>query len=74
MLGWQSLAQESRGADIQLFGICPATEKHIKKYSTQESRLIVETPEVYGKVVEGYIKGIPVAAIEWSVFRITESR
>ena len=67
MLGWQALSAESRGADVQLFGICPATEKHVRKYSQQESRMTSETREMYEKAVKEYIEGIPVAAIEWSV-------
>ncbi|BGP56018.1 hypothetical protein JCM8202_005162 [Rhodotorula sphaerocarpa] len=52
-------------ADVQVSSICPATEKHIKKYSVQVSRLVRETPAVYEQVVKPYIDSIPPSAISW---------
>jgi len=45
--------------------ICPATETHIKKYTAQERKLVVETPEKYEKVVVPYIESFPPSRIEW---------
>ncbi|GAA5910478.1 uncharacterized protein JCM6883_003021 [Sporobolomyces salmoneus] len=58
-------------ADVQITSICPATEKHILKYSTQEYRLVRETPQLYKSVVEPYINSIPPATIKW-VYGILE--
>lgn len=54
-----------RGADLQFTSICPATEKHIKKYSGQESRFVRETPTLYKTVVEPYISSLPASQISW---------
>ncbi|GAA5873385.1 hypothetical protein JCM3774_000769 [Rhodotorula dairenensis] len=52
-------------ADVQISSICPATEKHIKKYSVQVSRLVRETPEVYENVVKPYIDSLAPSSISW---------
>ncbi|BGP16946.1 hypothetical protein JCM10213_007391 [Rhodosporidiobolus nylandii] len=52
-------------ADVQLSSICPATEKHIKKYSEQESRLVRETPELYEAAVRPYIDSLKPETISW---------
>lgn len=36
--------------------IHPATETHIRKYSAQKWRAVVETPEVYDKYVKKYVE------------------
>ena len=43
-------------AKIKCDIICPATAKHIVKFSESECRLIQETPEVYSKVVLPYVE------------------
>ncbi|GAA5971218.1 hypothetical protein JCM11641_004191 [Rhodosporidiobolus odoratus] len=58
-------------ADVQLSSICPATEKHIKKYSQQDSRLVRETPELYETIVKPYIASLPSSSISW-VYNILE--
>ncbi|GAA5832611.1 hypothetical protein JCM3766R1_004264 [Sporobolomyces carnicolor] len=58
-------------ADVQLTSICPATEKHILKYSIQKHRLVRETPALYESVVKPYIDSIPSATIKW-VYGILE--
>ncbi|GAA6003012.1 hypothetical protein JCM10207_001944 [Rhodosporidiobolus poonsookiae] len=68
-LAWFAPGREI--ADIQLSSICPATEKHIKKYSVQQSRLVRETPALYETVVRPYIDSIPPATISW-VYNILE--
>ncbi|CEQ42269.1 SPOSA6832_04088 [Sporobolomyces salmonicolor] len=68
-LAW--FAPGRSNADIQLSSICPATEKHIQKYSQQESRLISETPELYEQVVKPYIEGLDAKSISW-VYNILE--
>ncbi|GAA5896334.1 hypothetical protein JCM6882_000987 [Rhodosporidiobolus microsporus] len=57
--------------DVQLSSICPATEKHIKKYSVQESRLVRETPELYETVVKPYVDSLSPSTISW-VYNILE--
>ncbi|GAA6048423.1 hypothetical protein JCM3770_003751 [Rhodotorula araucariae] len=52
-------------ADVQLSSICPATEKHVKKYSVQEQRLVRETPAVYERVVKPYIDSQPTSTVSW---------
>lgn len=41
--------------DLKLNLIYPCTEKHIRKYSPQRLRSVVETPEVYAKYVRPYM-------------------
>jgi hypothetical protein len=53
--------------DLVIKVICPATETHIKKYTAQERKLVVETPEKYEKVVVPYIESFPPSRIEWYV-------
>ncbi|GAA5934726.1 uncharacterized protein JCM15063_003052 [Sporobolomyces koalae] len=62
-LAWFAPGREH--ADVQLTSICPATEKHILKYSIQESRIVRETPELYQSIVKPYIDSIPPATINW---------
>ncbi|GAA5977140.1 hypothetical protein JCM5350_003232 [Sporobolomyces pararoseus] len=68
-LAW--FAPGRSNADVQLTSICPATEKHILKYSVQEYRLVRETPQLYSSVVKPYIDSIPPATIKW-VYGILE--
>lgn len=37
---------------VKLNIICPCTEKHIQKYSTQDIRIVLETPDLYRTVTE----------------------
>lgn len=53
--------------------IHPATEVHIKKYTAQERKMVVETPEKYEKVVLPYIKSFPPSRIEWYVLFLERS-
>ncbi|GJN91129.1 hypothetical protein Rhopal_004147-T1 [Rhodotorula paludigena] len=62
-LAW--FAPGRANADVQLSSICPATEKHIKKYSVQETRLVRETPELYERVVKPYIASLAPSTISW---------
>ncbi|KAI5477564.1 scavenger mRNA-decapping enzyme DcpS [Pseudohyphozyma bogoriensis] len=68
-LGWYAPGKKS--ADIQLSSICPATDKHIKKYSQQNSRLVRETPALYRSVVEPYINSLSPKQINW-VYQILD--
>ncbi|BGP25295.1 scavenger mRNA-decapping enzyme DcpS [Rhodotorula toruloides] len=52
-------------ADVQISSICPATEKHVKKYSTQVSRLVRETPQLYETVVKPYTDSLSLSTISW---------
>ncbi|KAJ7281611.1 scavenger mRNA decapping enzyme [Mycena rebaudengoi] len=58
MAGW--LAETSRErqpqGDVKINIICPATDVHIRKYSEQKSILVRETPDIYRRIVEPYIR------------------
>ncbi|SCZ89640.1 BZ3500_MvSof-1268-A1-R1_Chr9g10512 [Microbotryum saponariae] len=51
--------------DAQITSICPASEKHIRKYSQQMTRIVRETPELYEAVVEPYINSLDPNQISW---------
>ncbi|KAG4429903.1 hypothetical protein IFR05_014609 [Cadophora sp. M221] len=42
-------------ADLKINLIYPCTEQHIKKYSKQSVRMVVETPEIYKSSVKPYM-------------------
>ena len=42
--------------DIKINLIYPCTDKHVKKYSFQQLRSVTETPEVYRKYVQPYMR------------------
>ncbi|KEI37901.1 uncharacterized protein L969DRAFT_51567, partial [Mixia osmundae IAM 14324] len=64
LLGWND-EQQDRPADVKLTLISPATETHIRKYSPQKLKVIVETPEMYRQVVLPYIQSFPPERIQW---------
>lgn len=41
---------------VKLTIICPCTEKHIQKYSSQAIRIVLETPDLYKTVTEPRIQ------------------
>ena len=45
---------EEEFADLKINLIYPCTETHVKKYSKQGVRMVVETPEVYAKEIRPY--------------------
>lgn len=45
--------------------IYPATETHIKKYRQQKKRVVLETPELYQKIVLPYINSMKGDRIKW---------
>ncbi|SCV69829.1 BQ2448_1223 [Microbotryum intermedium] len=61
--GWFTPGRAS--PDAQITSICPASEKHIRKYSQQITRIVRETPELYETVVEPYIKYLDPNQISW---------
>jgi m7GpppX diphosphatase len=61
-------------ADLKINLIYPCTEKHIKKYSQQELRLVTETPDIYRDHVRPYMqKQREEGRLNW-VFNIIEGR
>jgi len=61
-------------ADLKLNLIYPSTDKHIKKYSFQQSRIVLETPEIYAKYVRPYMQRCrEEGRLNW-VFNIIEGR
>ena len=60
--------------DLKLNLIYPCTEKHVKKYSPQEVRMVTETPEIYAKHVQPYMQRMrDEGRLDW-VFNIIEGR
>ncbi|PWW72188.1 scavenger mRNA decapping enzyme [Tuber magnatum] len=48
--------QNSEYGEVRLTLIFPATETHIRKYTHQELRVVVETPEIYRELVKPYVE------------------
>jgi m7GpppX diphosphatase len=42
-------------ADLKINLIYPCTEQHLKKYSKQGVRMVVETPQIYGEKIRPYM-------------------
>ena len=60
--------------DLKINLIYPSTEKHIKKYSFQQSRYVIETPEIYAKYIRRYMsKCREEGRLNW-VFNIIEGK
>lgn len=60
--------------DLKLNLIWPCTEKHIKKYSDQQLRMVTETPEIYRDYVRPYMSAQrEEGRLNW-VFNILEGR
>lgn len=60
--------------DLKINLIYPCTEKHIKKYSPQQSRSVTETPEIYAKYIRPYMSRCrEEGRLNW-VFNIIEGR
>ena len=65
---------EGAPPDLKLNLIYPCTEKHIKKYSPQELRMVTETPEIYVQHVRPYMQKMrDEGRLNW-VFNIIEGR
>jgi len=60
--GW---LRENREKDVKIDVICPATEVHVRKYSTQEKIMVHETPELYEQIVKPYIASFPPSRTQW---------
>ncbi|WVR06597.1 hypothetical protein IAU60_003629 [Kwoniella sp. DSM 27419] len=69
---WQNQSP-ARPADLNIKVICPATTTHIRKYSQQAKYMVLETREVYDRVVEPYIAGFDESRLAW-VYAILEGR
>lgn len=53
--------------------IYPATEKHVQKHRAQKRQMVVETPELYERVVLPYIQAVPPARMQW-VYNVLERK
>ncbi|KAJ3505420.1 hypothetical protein NLJ89_g7426 [Agrocybe chaxingu] len=62
LFGW---LKEERERDVKINVICPATEVHIRKYTTQERIIVHETPGLYEKHVKPYIDAFPPSRTKW---------
>ncbi|KAI0341516.1 scavenger mRNA decapping enzyme [Trametopsis cervina] len=63
MLGWLKTSPEHPSVKINV--IYPATEVHIRKYTTQVITMVHETPEIYQAVVKPYIDAFPPSRTQW---------
>lgn len=43
----------------------PATEEHIRKYTTQNRRMFTETPDIYQNIVLPFIQSFPPSRLDW---------
>ncbi|KAL9104050.1 MAG: hypothetical protein Q9163_000947 [Psora crenata] len=69
-----SAITEGAPQDLKLNLIYPCTEKHVKKYSPQDVRMVTETPEIYTKYVRPYMERMrEEGRLNW-VFNIIEGR
>ena len=65
---------EGAPPDLKLNLIYPCTEKHIRKYSPQEVRMVTETPAIYAKHVRPYMQKMrDEGRLNW-VFNILDGR
>ena len=65
---------EGAPPDLKLNLIYPCTEKHIRKYSPQEVRMVTETPDIYARYVRPYMQKMrDEGRLNW-VFNILEGR
>lgn len=65
---------EGAPPDLKLNLIYPCTEKHVKKYSPQQVRMVTETPEIYKEHVRPYMQKMrDEGRLNW-VFNILEGR
>ncbi|KAG8527388.1 uncharacterized protein KY384_007540 [Bacidia gigantensis] len=69
-----SRTTETSPPELKLNLIYPCTEKHIKKYSPQEVRMVTETPDIYKNLVRPYMQRMrEEGRLNW-VFNILEGR
>ncbi|KAK4494229.1 hypothetical protein PRZ48_014527 [Zasmidium cellare] len=52
----ENTVDEPTPADLKINLIYPCTEKHIRKYSFQQARVVLETPEIYSKYIRPYMQ------------------
>ena len=66
--------EDSQAPDLKVNLIYPCTEKHVKKYTPQRNRFVVETKDIYDSYVRPYMKEQREAGrLNW-VFNIVEGR
>ncbi|KAL5511752.1 hypothetical protein ACEPAH_4970 [Sanghuangporus vaninii] len=63
LLAWFTKHHDVPDAKINI--ICPATEVHIRKYSSQSIIMVRETPELYEKIVKPFIQAFPPSRTHW---------
>lgn len=70
----ENSADEPTPADLKINLIYPCTEKHVRKYSFQQTRFVRETPEIYAKYIRPYMQACrEEGRLNW-VFNIIEGR
>ncbi|KAJ3552481.1 hypothetical protein NM688_g4129 [Phlebia brevispora] len=63
LMGWLKSSREA--PDVKINIVYPATETHIRKYSSQDITMVHETPELYQKIVKPYIISFPPSRTQW---------
>lgn len=67
-------SDDTQAPDLKVNLIYPCTEKHVKKYTPQRNRSVVETSQIYASYVRPYMKEQREAGrLNW-VFNIVEGR
>ena len=62
------------GPDLKLNLIYPCTETHVKKYSPQQARMVIETPQIYAQYTRPFMqRKREEGRLNW-VFNIIEGR
>ena len=57
--------QDTNLPNIKMTLIHPATDTHIRKYSTQSFATYRESPKIYQEIVQPYIESIDTKRIQW---------
>ncbi|KAF2164986.1 hypothetical protein M409DRAFT_56330 [Zasmidium cellare ATCC 36951] len=52
----ENTVDEPTPADLKINLIYPCTEKHIRKYSFQQARVVLETPSIYSTYIRPYMQ------------------
>ncbi|KAH9855669.1 scavenger mRNA decapping enzyme [Lenzites betulinus] len=63
LFGWLNASADR--PDVKINIIHPATEVHVRKYSTQEVAIVHETPALYESIVKPYISAFPPSRTKW---------
>ncbi|KAI0827016.1 scavenger mRNA decapping enzyme [Trametes gibbosa] len=63
LFGWLNVSTDR--PDVKINIVHPATEVHVRKYSTQEVAMVHETPTLFESIVKPYISAFPLSRTRW---------